>query len=369
MREGWEIRKVKEICDKASSNIAQKEIAGLSGDYPVYGASGYVQNVDFFHRDKPYIGIVKDGSGVGRVNTYPAKTSLLGTLQYIIPKEGYLLGYVAYLLKSLNLAKFATGAAIPHIYFKEYGECKVPIPPVQEQEKIVAELDCLSEVIAKKKQQLEELGKLGQSVFYDMFGDPITNERDWMVRPLIDVVHKDCPVSYGIVQPMDDVVDGIPIVRPIDLIGTVVKPDNLKRTQAEISNAYKRTILRGDEILFCVRGTTGVVALADKSLRGCNTTRGITPLFFDERNERWFIYALFKTPGFRNIVEEYTYGSALKQINLKDLKQLPIIQPPVSLQVNYSIKIKAIEKHKELVKQSIAETETLFNSRMDYWFN
>ena len=101
MRENWEIKKIKEICDKASSSIAQKEIAGLSGDYPVYGASGYVQNVDFFHRDKPYIGIVKDGSGVGRVNTYPAKTSLLGTLQYIIPKEGYLLGYVAYLLKSL----------------------------------------------------------------------------------------------------------------------------------------------------------------------------------------------------------------------------------------------------------------------------
>ena len=72
MREGWEIKKIKDICDKASSNIAQNKITELNGDYPVYGASGYVQNVDFYHRNTPYIGIVKDGSGIGRVNTYPA---------------------------------------------------------------------------------------------------------------------------------------------------------------------------------------------------------------------------------------------------------------------------------------------------------
>ena len=154
MREGWEIKKIKDICDKASSNIAQNKITELDGDYPVYGASGYVQNVDFYHRDTPYIGIVKDGSGVGRVNTYPAYTSLLGTLQYILPKAGHSLSYIAYALKSLHLASFASGAAIPHIYFKDYGECTIPVPPLPEQERIVAELDCLSSIIEKQKEQL-----------------------------------------------------------------------------------------------------------------------------------------------------------------------------------------------------------------------
>ena len=151
MKEGWVKKSISEICDKASSNIAQNKIADIDGDYPVYGASGYVQNVDFYHRDTPYIGIVKDGSGVGRVNIYPAYSSLLGTMQYIIPKEGYQLGYVAYALKGLNLSSFASGAAIPHIYFKDYGKCKIDVPPLIEQERIVAELDLLQGIIERRK--------------------------------------------------------------------------------------------------------------------------------------------------------------------------------------------------------------------------
>ena len=95
MKQGWEIKKIKDICDKASSTIAQNKIADMDGDDPVFGASGFVQNVDFYHRDSPYVGIVKDGAGIGRVNIYPAYSSLLGTLQYIIQKKGYSLEYDA----------------------------------------------------------------------------------------------------------------------------------------------------------------------------------------------------------------------------------------------------------------------------------
>lgn len=141
MKQSWEIKKIKDICSKASSNIAQNKITELDGDYPVFGASGYVQNIDFYHQDTEYIGIVKDGSGVGRVNKYPAYSSLLGTLQYILPKEGYDLNYVGYALQSLNLAKYASGAAIPHIYFRDYGEETICVPPLTEQKRIVAILD------------------------------------------------------------------------------------------------------------------------------------------------------------------------------------------------------------------------------------
>ncbi|MBQ1184246.1 MAG: restriction endonuclease subunit S, partial [Muribaculaceae bacterium] len=77
-KHGWEVKKLKDICEKESSNIAQNKIVNLDGDYPIFGASGFVQNINFYHRNTPYIGIVKDGSGVGRVNIYPAYSSLLG---------------------------------------------------------------------------------------------------------------------------------------------------------------------------------------------------------------------------------------------------------------------------------------------------
>ena len=133
MKEGWKMVKLKNICDKASSNVAQKDLDNNNGEYPIYGASGFIKNVDFFHYDKPYIGIVKDGSGIGRVNIYPANSSLLGTLQYILPKTGYELGFVYYALQSLNLSKYKVGAAIPHIYFRDYGEKELSVPPLEEQ--------------------------------------------------------------------------------------------------------------------------------------------------------------------------------------------------------------------------------------------
>ena len=80
MKEGWEMKTLAEVCTKASSNITQKSIKDNEGDYSIYGASGFIKKVDFFHQEKPYIGIIKDGSGYGRIMKLEAKSSVIGTL-------------------------------------------------------------------------------------------------------------------------------------------------------------------------------------------------------------------------------------------------------------------------------------------------
>ena len=184
MKQGWEIKKIKDICDKASSNIAQNKITELDGDYPVYGASGFVQNVDFYHRDTEYIGIVKDGSGVGRVNVYPAYSSLLGTLQYILPKNGYALNYVAYALKSLNLASFTSGAAIPHIYFRDYGEVKIAVPSLAEQERIVEILDSEFERIDALKANAEQNLQHAKDLFQAALRQELQPKEGWETKTI-----------------------------------------------------------------------------------------------------------------------------------------------------------------------------------------
>ena len=109
-----------ELCDKGSSNLAQKDLVFDSGIYPVYGAPGEITKVDFFYQSKPYLGLIKDGAGVGRVMQLPANSSVIGTIQYIFPKENVDLKYLYYLIKYLDLGKANTGATIPHIYFKDY---------------------------------------------------------------------------------------------------------------------------------------------------------------------------------------------------------------------------------------------------------
>lgn len=369
MKQGWEIKKIRDICDKASSNIVQNKISELDGDYPVYGASGYVQNVDFFHRDSPYIGIVKDGAGVGRVNIYPANSSLLGTLQYIIPKDGYLLEYVAYALKGLNLASYASGATIPHIYFKNYGETEISVAPLAEQEKIVAELDCLSGIIEKKKQQLKEYDALAQSIFYEMFGNPIDNEKGFAIKHLGDIANS---VNYGTSSPA---VEGgkYTYLRMNNLTyNGYLDLTDIKSIDIPEKDLDKYTVRKGD-ILFNRTNSkelVGKTALFD--LENEMIIAGYIIRVRINLNEVIPIYVVrYMNTAFMKSYFVNLCKGAVNQanINSKELKAIPIPVPPLSLQQEFASKIEAIEKQKELIKQSIAETETLFNSRMDFYFN
>ena len=386
MKQGWEIKKLGEVFDLQMGKTPSRDNRDYWGGSNVWVAISDLQD-KYIGDSKEYITDkaltetkikkVKAGTtimsfklSVGRV---AITTKDLYTNEAIMAfnlNEGYNLiaDYIYYYLKGYKWQGANKAVMGLTLNKASISQNHIIIPPIEEQERIVEELDCLSGVIEKKREQLKELDALAESIFYQMFGDPITNEKGWEVKKLSDAVSDDCPISYGIVQPMEDVEGGIPIVRPIDLVDTFVRKDNLKRTSVDISNAYKRTILRGDEILMCVRGTTGVVSMASDELKGCNTTRGIVPLFFDSVN-RWFVYYLIKQPSMQCLIAENTYGIALKQINIKELRLLPIITPPLSFQQEFADKIEAIEKQKELIKQSITQTETLFNARMDYYFN
>ena len=364
MKQGWEIKRIKDICDKASSNIAQKKIADIDGDYPVFGASGFVQNVDFYHRDSPYVGIVKDGAGVGRVNIYPAYSSLLGTLQYIIPKKGFLLEYVAYALKSLNLASFASGATIPHIYFKNYGESFVPVPPIAEQAKIVEELDCLSGIVEKKKQQLKELDALAQSIFFEMFGDPVENDKRWDVKRIEDI----CDVYRGgSPRPIDKFLGGnIPWIK----IGDATLGDSIFLTQTKehiIEEGLRKTrFIHSGSLIFANCGVSlGFARII--TFDGCIHDGWLA---FDNVSEEidkiFFLKSLnFCTPYFRSIAPD----GVQPNLNTSIMKAFKQILPPLSMQKDYVDKIQAIEKQKLLITESLVQAEMLLNSRMDYYFN
>ena len=116
MKQGWTYKKLNEVCDKGSSNIVINKLEDNNGDYPLFGASGLVKNVDFYHQDKPYVAVVKDGAGIGRTTLHPAYSSVIGTMQYLLPKDNVLPKYLYYVVKYMHLEKYFTGATIPHIY-------------------------------------------------------------------------------------------------------------------------------------------------------------------------------------------------------------------------------------------------------------
>lgn len=312
----------------------------------------------------------KNGAAIGtnkkRILFQPSIVDL--NTAVLIPNDDLLPEFLLYWISHIDFREITRRGAIPTLDIAELKQKTIPYNSRAEQERIVAELDLLTEIIDKQKAQLKELDILAQSIFYDMFGDPVENEKGWDVKKLNEIVADTCTISYGIVQPGDGVEDGVPIVRPVDLTGTFVNTSNLKKTTKEISESYSRTILAGEEILVCVRGTTGMASMASPALKGCNVTRGITPLLFGDAINKWFVYFQLQTASIRHIIDMYTKGITLKQINMADLRNIPLIIPPLSLQQSFADKINAIEQQKAAITQSIAETQKLFDYTMDKYF-
>ena len=258
-----------------------------------------------------------------------------------------------------------SGANYPAVREDDVKGYSIPIPPLSEQEKIVAELDCLSGIIEKKKQQLKEYDALAQSIFYEMFGNPIDNEKGWEVKKL----GEEFEISSGGTPNTKNTlywVDG-----DISWIGSnmchndiIYQNDGKYITNEGLEHSSAKMYQDGYVIVALVGATIGKTALlkfpttTNQNVAGINvpSNRNYTSeyVFYLIQN----LYGLFQSIG----------NGKFKMANLSFIRSLPLIVPPLTLQQEFASKIEAIEKQKELIKQSIAETETLFNSRMDFYF-
>ena len=296
-----------------------------------------------------------------------------GFMGLIIPKPSISAKYVFYACNSSSyrtfLSQIGNGIGITNLRFSELEKFEIPVPSIEEQQRIVDELDLLTGIIDKKNAQLRDLDALAQSIYYEMFGDSSRPSLKWEKKLLEDMVTASCSISYGIVQPGDGEQEGVPVVRPVDMIRIFTTNRNLKKTTKEISDAYKRTILRGNELLLCVRGTTGIVSMADENLAGCNVSRGITPLEFSNEISRWFMYYQFKTDSVQHTISRLTHGIALKGINMSDVRKLELVCPPFDEQLKFEKAVKSIHEERLKIEASLRDSLELYNSRMAYYFS
>lgn len=368
----WKSGRIKDICERGSSNLSLKVIEDNEGEYPIYGASGLIKYVDFYHQESEYIGLVKDGAGVGRVQYLPAYSSIIGTLQYIIPKANYPVKFIGYYLQSLKLERFATGATIPHIYFRDYGECKIKIPPLPTQHQIVSELDTLNSIIDKKKEQLNELDNLAQATFYDMFGDPVENEKGWGKRNGSDLFEI---FSGGVFKSGDYVETGIPLIR----IGAVNKgyfdESDLAFLSEEFLQSHSRYLLYPGDLLMTLTGTVGkndygnTFILDDRFNQYFLNQRVAKLEVFPKVLNKVFLSYILQQSEVKGKLTGLSRGVRQANISNRDLYSLNLILPPLPLQTQFAEKIKHIEQQKALIQRSINNVQQLFDYTMDKYFN
>ena len=340
--------KLEDVCERGSSNLKQSDVVDKDGDYPIYGASGYIGNVDFYHQEQPYVAVVKDGAGIGRTTLHPAKSSVIGTMQYLLPKGNVLPEYLCYVVKYMHLEKYFTGATIPHIYFKDYKNEEFNLDSLDRQKEIVSTLNKIEKVIESRTKELELLDELIRARFVEMFGNPDVNEKNWKVYKMEQL----CEVgSSKRIYQNDQSLTGIPFLRISELVNrmdTGSKDCDLFIPE-ELFEKFKKQGLvpaRGD-ILLTARGTLGRCYIIQDDDEFYFQDGMITWLSkFDEKITPLYISYLFEMPEFRKQIDSLQAGSTVAYLSISMTKELNVMVPPLELQNQFAAFVAQTDKSK-----------------------
>lgn len=367
MKEGWEIVNIGSICNITTGKL-DANASSESGVYPFFTCSRESLKIDNYAYDCECVLIA--GNGDLNVKYYKGKFNAYQRTYIVTLKNDIKDVSVKYIFKFFEkyvekLRQLSVGGVIKYIKLGDLTNAKIPVPPLSEQEKIVAELDCLSGIIEKKKQQLKELDSLAQSIFYEMFGDPVENEKGWEVKKLGEIGELARGVSKHRPRNAPELLGGnIPLIQTGDISNANMYLKDYNYTYSELGLSQSRLWPSGT-LCITIAATIGKCSILTFDSCFPDSIVGYIVNYNYTNNE--YVYYIF---GFlQKILEENAPAVAQKNINLKILNDLLIPLPPLSLQQQFANKIELIEKQKELIKQSIKETETLFDSRMDYYFN
>lgn len=343
---------IKDICSKASSNLKQKDVEGKDGLYPVYGASGIISRIDTYHQENEYIAIVKDGSGIGRVSFMPPLSSVIGTMQYILPKKGFDIKYIGYCLQGLDLSKYKQGAAIPHIYFRDYGERTVKVEEdFEAQQRIVAYLDSSFAKIDEMKANAAKALSEAKALFQAELKKCMEKKDGWEEKRL-----KDCTSAIG------DGLHGTPkytetgdyyFVNGNNLEnGKIEIKADTKKVDEEEYRKYKND-LNENTVLLSINGTVGKTAFYDseKIVLGKSACYiNVLPLL----RKDYLRYYLMSN-HFYDYVNKNARQATIKNLGLKEIRGMFIPIPPLSIQ-------HSIVTHLDTLSKKVQELERNYNT-------
>lgn len=324
-----------DVCKKASSNIAQKDLQDKMGVYPIYGASGLIKQVDFYQQDKEYIAVVKDGAGIGRTMLLPAYSSVIGTMQYLLPKEGIPIDikYLFYAVEHMNLAKYFSGATIPHIYFKDYQKEPINIPDIDTQRKISRIFDKIDALVTSRKEQRTKLDQIVMSRFIEMFGDPVENPHGFRKVALSELAEIKIGPFGSLLHKEDYIEGGHPLLNPSHIVDGKVAPDSKLTISDKKYDELEAYHLHIGDVVMGRRGEMGRCAVVPSEGFLCGTGS----LLIRTKGEVTadYIQKIISFPSFRKTIEDMAVGQTMLNLNVPIVSKFQIIKPPIEMQKNY----------------------------------
>ena len=261
-----------------------------------------------------------------------------------------------------------TGSTFKAINKKTLSETEIPLPPIDEQRKIAAILDKVSDLIAKRQQQLDKLDEMIKARFMEIFGDSETNTKNWRVLPMSKI----CSVgSSKRIYQSEQSSSGVPFWRISDLTSliTTVTPELYIPEERYKELKTQGQVPAPGDILITSRGTLGqcyIVKVNDRFyfqdgmiswLSGYMD--GVTPLY---------ISYLFTMPGFRKQIDSMQAGSTVAYLSITMIKKLKVMLPDIESQQQFASFVSKTEKTKTTISRSLEKLETLKKALMQEYF-
>ena len=390
MKQGWEIKKLGEVCESdLGKTLNQSKDTGELRPY-LCAVNVLWDKIDFTtlketrfenaelerYTIKKGDLLICEGGDIGRaaIWNYDYEIQYQNALHRVRLDDSirprFLLLHLKHLKDSGVLdTRYGKGVTIKHLVKSSLLSIPIPIPPREEQERIVAELDCLSGVIERKREQLRELDALAQSIFYQMFGDPITNEKGWEVSTIENVCSSIVRGPFGSALKKEYFVEQSNTTYKVYEQKHAIQKDSSIGTyyiSADMFETLSRFEIKEGDIIMSCSGTIGeFYEIPIGAEKGIMNQALLKYTLNKNIHKTYFLYIM------EWVKENFEKkGSGLQNIgSVKTIKSTDISLPPLPLQQEFANKIEAIEKQKELIKQSITQTEELFNSRMNYYFN
>jgi len=371
--------KLEEVCEILDSmRVPVTASERENGIYPYYGANGVQDFVSDYIFDDELVLLAEDGGNFGS-KTKPIAYRVSGKCwvnnhaHVLKAKPSIDTDYLCYSIMFYDVSKIISGTTRAKLNQAAMRKMLILLPSLEIQKQIAKTLGTVSELLAMHKQQLAELDNLIKSIFYDMFGDPVTNEKGWDKETLrnLSIKFSDGPFGSNL-KTCHYENSGVRVIRLNNIgVNHFINTDKVFISQKYFEESLMKYA--------CFPGDVVIGTLGDPNIRACIIPAHIksainkADCILCRPNQKKvlseYIAGIINLPNFILLISSLFHGQTRTRVSMGQLATIQIPLPPLNLQTQFAEIVTRIEEQKALVQKAIDETQYLFDSLMSEYFD